>query len=354
MLKLSSVLILSHLLVLGTSFDVFPDEFVSMERKDATWKDMLLVYNDKTSSMEEQSKDYGFEGGSERSLKLTAGYDCWYTKWEVYVPDPEYTEFHDYKIDPTLISGLFVSASTAERGSGSWDFMISAYGDYLREKQEDEAGEKAEYLRALISYGITEEKQLLTQFQSGKFEGELIGQYKFETDWIKMEVLQMSSSKNKDYYWTGWGLRYTRYSMPLEFTHYEKIGEEQYEDIGHEVIQVKTTGISVVLKSLDPMIFGYDNSKWYFLDGDVAFGISFAEAEEFVDKVYGFQFNSEINAGFKHVFGIGKGFIGLKAGYRVFFDGQILSEWKDTDDQSTSSTIRNYFHGPFVTVIGSF
>ena len=108
------------------------------------------------------------------------------------------------------------------------------------------------------------------------------------------------------------------------------------------------------MKLMDPLVFGYDNGRWYFLDGDIAFGISRAKAAELTDDVHGFQFNCEINAGVKHAFRIGKGLLGLKLGYRIFFDSQILSEWEDSDNQNASSTIRNFFHGPFVTIIGAF
>lgn len=300
------------------------------------------------------SNCYSLENGTEDKIKLSAGYDCWYTMWDVYVPDPEFTDYHDYDIDPTLIHGFFVTASSAKTGTGSWDLMIGAYGDYISKKQEDEAGEEAKILQALMSYGITGETRLVTQFQSGNFEGELIGQYKFETDWIKTDLLLMSpGSEGKNSSWFGWGLRYTQYSMPLEFTHYEEIGGE-YVDVGHEVIEIETKGIAILLKNLEPMIFGYDDNKWYFIDYDVAFGISFADAEEFKDDVVGFQFNFEVDAGIKHSFKIGNGFLGLKAGYRVFFDGQILSEWENEHGESTSSTIRNFFHGPFIMIMGTF
>jgi len=37
-----------------------------------------------------------------------------------------------------------------------------------------------------------------------------------------------------------------------------------------------------------------------------------------------------------------------------FFDSQILSEWEGSDKENASSTIRNFFHGPFVNITGAF
>ena len=48
------------------------------------------------------------------------------------------------------------------------------------------------------------------------------------------------------------------------------------------------------------------------------------------------------------------GRIPTQKGYRVFVDGQILSEWKDTDGQTNSGTMRNIFHGPFFMLIGAY
>jgi len=61
-----------------------------------------------------------------------------------------------------------------------------------------------------------------------------------------------------------------------------------------------------------------------------------------------------IYGGIKHSFKIGNVFWGLKAGSRVFFDNQILSEWKKEHGESASSTIRNFFHGPFIMIMGTF
>lgn len=139
--------------------------------------------------------------------------------------------------------------------------------------------------------------------------------------------------------------------MPVEFAHVE---HETGNDQDHSIFYTDTKGIAFLFKAMDPINFGYDNKRLFFFDGDFAFGISSAEAEELKDDVYGFQFNTEINAGVKKGIDIGYALFAIKLGYRVFFDAQILSESDSSDEENTTSTLRNFFHGPFLTIIGSF
>lgn len=354
-----SILHLMHLLILLPAIfnclldsNVLASDFSDNSFR-LTSQNVLLADNEYTQ-VKDDSSDITVAKQMERPIRATAGYDCWYTMWSVYVPDPEYTEFHDYNIDPTLIRGLFMSVSSGKQSSNKWGLSVGAYGDYISNREEAATDEKAKYITAMINYGFSE-KQILTQFQKAEFKGELVGQYAFYTDWTKIEMSFMPVSMTDDIgQLGGFCLTYLKYTMPLEFTHYEKIGDDNYKDIGHEVISVDTQGISIGFKSLDPMVLGYNNGKLYFYDIDCAFGISHANAKEFEDSVYGFEFNFEIDAGLKHAIKIYDGFMGVKAGYRLFSDNQILSEWKNTDNKSTSGTIRNFFHGPFIAVMGSF
>jgi hypothetical protein len=300
---------------------------------------------------------YGADNEKNAKGRFSVGYDLWYASWDVYTPDPAFTEFRDYDIDSTLVQGVTVSASSAKSGLGSWDFLIGAYGELVDDDDEDDNGkdeEQAEYFQGLLSYGYSEHKVLLTQIQWAEFEGELQGQFQFQTEWTKIDLLWMSpGGADKSTHWFGYGLRYTNYSMPLEFDIFQDLGAGPVK-VGAEVYDIETKGIAFMLKGLDPIIFGYENDKWYFIDYDVAFGISTADADELKDSVYGFQFNFQIDAGLKHSIEWSRFLLGFKLGYRVFFDSQILAEWKDSDNQHASSTIRNFFHGPFFMIIGAF
>jgi len=284
-----------------------------------------------------------------KALKVSAGYDLWYAMWKVkgFALD-DTTNVHkssDFKIDPTFIHGLSFSAESGSQKKGGWNVMLDLYGDYINRESSNASGKKTDLLKALVSYGISDDKQLMTQIQTGNFKGELAGESSFSTKWTKIDLLLANPKSG-----FGYGVRYLQYRMPVEFSHVSKAGA----DLGHVTYDTDTTGIAFVVKSTDPINFGKDNGKWYYLDGDFAFGISSAKAKELTDDVYGFQFNSQIDAGVKKAFKVGQGLVALKAGYRVFFDAQILSEWINSNGANTTSTLRNFFHGPFVGIVGSF
>lgn len=284
---------------------------------------------------------------------VSMGYEHWQVNWYVdgfsYDIDTNEHTSSDYKIDPTPVKGVFVSTSSKSTGDGSWSLAVKAYGDYINREAEKATDSRIKYLRAFLSYGISGDTALYSQYQHGVFHGELVGETSFESEFKKLDILLCGTGPERT---TGFGLRFLTYTMPVEFAF---VDHETGDDLGHAVYKTDTRGVSVMLRSMDPVVFGYDNGDLFFLDYDFAFGISRADAKELTDNIYGFQFNFEVDAGIKKAFHMGDiGFVAVKAGYRVFFDSQILSEWKGSDDKNTTSTLRNYFHGPFVTVMAAF
>ncbi|MBU1172892.1 MAG: hypothetical protein KKD44_25310 [Proteobacteria bacterium] len=286
-------------------------------------------------------------------FSMAMGYEQWVVNWEVegFSYDIESNEYSsdDYNIDPTLIRGVFVSTSSRNTGKSSWTFSLSAYGDYIRQENEDAMDSHVKYLKGFFSFGITDNTALYSQYQSGIFQGELVGKTRFESEFKKLGLLLCGANPKRS---IGIGLRFLTYNLPVEFAF---VDHETGDDLGHAVYQTETKGVSFMLRSMDPIALGYDNNKLYFIDYDFAFGISKADAKELIDNVYGFQFNCELDAGLKGTLNFGEnGLIALKAGYRIFFDSQILAEWEGSDDQNTTSTLRNVFHGPFISVVGAF
>lgn len=284
---------------------------------------------------------------------VALGYEQWQVNWYVdgfsYDIDTNVYQSRDYKIDPTLISGMFVSTSSKNTGNNSWNLSLKAYGDYIKQNSEDRMDSHVKYLKALFSYGLSSNTVLLSQYQYGVFHGELVGNTVFDSEFKKLDILFCGTNSHRT---GGIGFRFLEYNMPVEYAFVEhKTGR----DLGHAVYKTDTKGVSVLISSKDPIVLGYDNDKLFYMDYDCAFGISNAKAKELIDNVYGFQFNFDVDAGIKKAFHLGHyGLIAVKAGYRVFFDGQILAEWKGSDDKNTTSTLRNYFHGPFVSVMGAF
>jgi hypothetical protein len=285
-------------------------------------------------------------------LFITAGYDVWYANWEVenfaYSEETDQYGSGDFDIDPALIHGMSVSARKGYTKKGSWGLMVNYYSDQIGQQASEETDKKSEYFKALFSYVMSGNQQLLTTVQSGKFRGELDNEYQFETEWTKVDLLLAKPAVDRFF---GYGIRFLKYEMPVEFAFVES---GTGDDLGHDVYLTETQGIAFILKRADPVNFGYDNKKWYYLDLDVAFGISKAEADELKEDVYGFQFNAELAAGYKKIFNMKNGLFSFKLGYRVFVDTQILSEWENSDDENTTATLRNIFHGPFLGISGSF
>jgi hypothetical protein len=234
---------------------------------------------------------------NEDILRLTAGYDVWYAMWEVegFAANVETNEYGnaDYNIEPALIQGFTVSAGKGYTNNGSWGLLFNYYSVQIGKESSEATDKKSEYFRAFFSYVMSKKSQILTNFQSGKFRGELDNNYQFETEWTKVDILIAEPDRDR---FLGLGVRFLRYEMPVEFA---IIDTETGDDLGHEVYLTETQGVAFILKVMDPINFGYYNNKWYFLDYDIAFGISKAEADELVDDVYGFQFNSELNLGLK-------------------------------------------------------
>lgn len=293
------------------------------------------------------------EGVGVLPFSMSMGYEHWQVNWYVdgFALNAETNTYtgSDYAIDPTPVKGVFVSTASKQRGEDSWSLTVKAYGDYIGKENEKEADSHIKYIRAFLSYGISENSALYSQYQHGVFKGVLAGESAFESEFKKLDLLLCGASPERA---GGFGLRFLTYSMPVE---YAFVDHETGEDLGHAVYRTETKGVSIMLRSMDPIVFGYDNGKLFFMDYDFAFGISRADAEELKDNLYGFQFNFDVEAGIKKAIRLGDyGLAAVKAGYRVFFDSQILSEWEGSDDMNTTSTLRNYFHGPFVTVMASF
>lgn len=284
---------------------------------------------------------------------VAIGYEKWQVNWNVegfsYDDKTNIYNGKDYKIEPAIISGVFISSSSKNTGQNSWNFSLKAYGDYVKQESENNVDSHAKYIRGFLSYGISNGTVLLTQYQHGLFHGQLVGNTFFDTEFKKMDMLLCGMGGHKA---VGFGLRYLSYNMPVE---YAIVDHKTGKDLGHVVYKTDTKGISIAVSSMDPIVLGYDNNKLFFLDYDFAFGASKAKAKEFKDNMYGFQFNTDVEAGVKKAFHLGPyGLVALKLGYRVFFDAQILAEGDSSDNKNTTSTLRNFFHGPFVTIVGAF
>lgn len=292
---------------------------------------------------------------SENHLNIIAGYDLWHVNWDVegfaYSTETNSYQSSDYKIAPSTIKGVFFSAGTKTQSNNGWRFWLSLYGDYVDTSAAESTERKSELLKAIFSYNISSDSQLYTQVQRGSFQGEIVDTYYFNTEWTKVDLLsaKYNSVSGRT---LAMGIRYLEYSMPVE---YAIVNSETDQDIRHDIYYTKTAGIAFALSSADALFDGRDNGKWFFYDYDCAFGISTADADEFVDSVYGFQFNAAMDAGIKRAIHFdNKGLLALKLGYRIFLDTQILSEGSNSDEYNTTATLRNMFHGPFVEIRGVF
>jgi len=137
-----------------------------------------------------ESVCYGQTDDIDKQGRIIRDYDACYTMWDVYVPDPQLTDYHDYDIDPTFVNGISLSASSSKIGSGEFQLLAAIYWDYAKEK-DDLASEDICFIKELSSYDFFNSRPILTQFQYADFECELVGQYRFETDRIKDDLLSM-------------------------------------------------------------------------------------------------------------------------------------------------------------------
>jgi len=88
---------------------------------------------------------------------------------------------------------------------GGWSILLNALGDYVKEDADDETDGNTRYLKAMLSYNVSDDAKLFLQFQTGEFEGLFDDKSSFKTEWTKVDILWCTPAQDVI---RGYGIRY--------------------------------------------------------------------------------------------------------------------------------------------------